>query len=125
MNAVRPVIALIDDDAWLVDEYTRTLNKAGYRTVSASNALEGIDLIDTAHPQAIILDIFMPGPNGIVLIHELRSHTDLAQIPIIVATNSASDIDESAMAAYGVLVVLDKTTMKPDDLIVAVRKVLP
>lgn len=124
MNAVRPVIALIDDDAWLVEEYTRTLTKAGYRTVSASNALEGIDLIDTAHPHAIILDLFMPGPNGIVLIHELRSHTDLGQIPIIVVSNSASDIDDSAMAAYGVHLVLDKTTMKPEDLVAAVRKVL-
>ncbi len=125
MKSRRPIIAIIDDDTWLVEEYVRTLEKSGYRTATASNAVEGIDLIDHVHPQVVILDLFMPGPNGIVLLHELRSHTDLMHIPIVLISNSAGDLDAAAVSAYGVSLVLDKTTMQPSDLVAAVKKVLP
>ena len=84
-----------------------------------------MDMIDKHHPHAIVLDIFMPGPNGIVLLHEMRSHSDLANIPVIVCSNSASDIPHGNLAKYGVMAVLDKTTMHPDDIVTAVRRVLP
>ncbi|HRC27828.1 MAG TPA: response regulator [Candidatus Saccharimonas sp.] len=117
-------ILIIDDDQWLAQQYRALLEKAGYQTHTASHALEGMDMVDKLHPSAIILDVFMPGPNGIVLLHELRSHSDLAQIPIIVCTNSASDIPHGNLTKYGVRVILDKTTMHPTDVVTAVRRVL-
>lgn len=123
MSTQAPIL-IVDDDGWLASQYSRTLEKAGYRSHVAVNALEAIDMIDKYHPQAIILDIFMPGPNGIVLLHEIRSHSDLANIPIVVCTNSASDIPHGTLAQYGVATVLDKTTMHPDDIVTAMRRVL-
>jgi CheY-like chemotaxis protein len=118
-------VLIIDDDPWLAQQYRTMLEKSGYYIYIASHALEGMDMVDKLHPNVIVLDIFMPGPNGIVLLHELRSHSDLAQIPIIVCTNSASDISRGDLTKYGVRVVLDKTTMHPSDVVAAVRKVLP
>ncbi|QQS21531.1 response regulator [Candidatus Saccharibacteria bacterium] len=117
-------VIVIDDDQWLAEQYKHVLEKAGFAVTIAAHAIEGIDMIDSLHPQVIILDIFMPGPNGVVLIHELKSHSDLADIPIIVCTNSASDLPADGLRTYGVEVVLDKTTMHPSDIVAAVRKVL-
>lgn len=117
-------VLIIDDDGWLASEFMRHLTHAGFEVSLAQNALEGIDAIDTHHPDAIILDIFMPGPNGIVLLHELRSHSDLAHVPVIVCTNSAADIPKGNLVKYGVTTVLDKVSMHPDDIVTAVRKAL-
>lgn len=120
----RASVLIIDDDQWLAAQFERVLTRAGYHVFLAANALDGMGAIDTHKPQAIILDIFMPGPNGIVLLHEIRSHSDLAQIPIIVCSNSASEVPHGDLSAYGVRTILDKTTMQPDDIVTAVKRVL-
>lgn len=119
----RPRVVLIEDDTWVQEQYVRVLSPE-FEVHAASNALEGIEVIDSVRPDVIVLDIFMPGPNGIVLLHEMRSHVDLAAIPIILATNNASEISAERMKAYGVVDVLDKTTMHPEDLPAAIRKAL-
>jgi len=120
----QPLVLLIDDDEWLTARYTRLLERAGFAARNVGDVLEGIEAIDQLRPSVIVLDLFMPGPNGIVLLHEIRSHSDLSQIPIILCTNSASDLDHKSMTAYGVVVILDKTTMRPEDIVTKVRAVL-
>ncbi len=117
-------VLIIDDDGWLANEFSRRLMKAGFLVTTAQNAIEGMEGVDTHHPDVIILDIFMPGPNGIVLLHELRSHSDLAHVPVIVCTNSAADIPKGNLNNYGVMTVIDKTSMAPDDIVTAVKKAL-
>ncbi len=120
----KPLVLLIDDDEWLAAQYQRLLTQAGFAAQSVTNALDGIEAIDRLRPRAIVLDIFMPGPNGLVLLHEIRSHSDLSHIPIILCTNSASELDKASMLAYGVVAILDKTTMKPEDVVTKVRAVV-
>lgn len=117
-------VLIIDDDVWLAEEYVRHLEHAGFRAQHAQNALDGIDAIDVHKPAVIILDIFMPGPNGIVLLHEIRSHSDLARVPVIICSNSASDIPHGNLTKYGVKTILDKGMMHPEDLVAAVKKVV-
>lgn len=121
----RSSVLIIDDDQWLAAQHAQALTKAGFTVHTAEHAIDGIEAIDKTHPAVIILDIFMPGPNGIILMHEIRSHSDLAHVPIIVCTNSASDIPHGNLTKYGVSIILDKTTMHPTDIVAAVRKVLP
>ena len=119
-----PVVLLVEDDRWLADGFTRTLERAGYCVARAENTLEAIELADTDKPALIILDVFLPGPNGVVLLHELQSHSDLAAIPVVLCTNSAADIAPGSLAAYGVQAVLDKATMQPSDVAAAARRLL-
>lgn len=117
-------VLVIDDDQWLVDEYTRTLIGAGYTVERAGNALDAMETIDRLKPDVIILDLFMPGPNGIVLLHEIKSHADLSRIPIILVSNAAADLKAEILAPYGVVRVIDKTAMVPGDLVAAVKRAL-
>lgn len=117
-------VLIIDDEEWLAEQYVRHLEDAGFTAHHVHNALDGIEAIDATKPSVIILDIFMPGPNGIVLLHEMRTHSDLARIPIVICSNSASDISQQSLTKYGVKAVLDKATMHPEDVVAAARKVL-
>lgn len=118
-----PRVLIVDDDMWLIESVVRNLQKElGGEVKTASNGIEAIEILDTFHPDVIVLDMFMPGPNGIVLLHELQSHDDLADIPVIICSNSASDVVNESLEQYGVVRVVDKATMHPEDLVVAIRK---
>lgn len=116
-------VLLVDDDQWLSERFAQTLKRAKYSVSISRNGIEAIDAIDKQKPDVVVLDLFMPGPNGVVLLHELQSHTDLADIPVVLCSNSAGEVLFDTVEPYGVRVILDKTTMEPADLVSAVRKV--
>ena len=121
MNHTR--IVVVEDEEWLAEQYMRTLRKAWYEVYHAPHAIEAIDVIDKTEPHAIILDVLLAGTTALALLHELKSHADLATIPIILATNLADQIAIDDVASYGVRRILDKSTMHPDDIVTAVRAV--
>ena len=120
-----PYVLIVEDDEWLAEQHMRTLAEAGIRSDWVPHALAAIDAMDTTLPDVLVLDLLLAGPNAFTLLHELRSHSDLATVPVILCTASADQIAEEDIAAYGVRRVLDKSAMLPQDLIAAVKKVLP
>ncbi|MGB3945508.1 MAG: response regulator [Candidatus Saccharimonadales bacterium] len=117
-------VVVIEDDAWLAEYYLRVLRKAGYETYHASNALTAIDMIDDVRPHVVLLDVLLTGTTALALLHEMKSHSDMADIPVILATNLADQIALDDVSSYGVKRLLDKATMYPDDVVAAVRGVL-
>lgn len=115
-------ILVVEDDSWQAEYIARQLERAGYRVQVAAHALQAIEVIDQQLPDIIILDMFLPGANGVTLLHEIRSHADLAHIPVIVC--SAEQVSAKQLKPYGVVEVLDKTIMTNADLQAAVRRVL-
>lgn len=118
------MVLVIEDDEWLAEQHVRTLKAAGYKAEKVVHALAAIEIIDTKLPDVLVIDVFLAGPNAFTLLHELQSHPDLAAIPVILCTNTAEDIAEEDVKAYGVRQVLDKTSMRPEDLALAVKRVL-
>lgn len=118
----KKLVLLVDDEAWLTERMADVLKKSGYDVTIAPNAVDAVQQIDTRRPDILLLDMFMPGPNGIVLLHELQSYTDTATIPVVLCTNNASDMVLEQFAPYGVRRILDKTAMEPSDIVAAVRR---
>ena len=117
-------VVVVEDDTWLAEQYVRVLRRAGYEVHHAAHAPAAIDTIDTVKPHAILLDVLLTGATAMVLLHELRTHDDLSQIPIVLATNIADQIELEDVASYGVKRILDKATMHPEDVAAAIRSVL-
>lgn len=119
-----PSVLIVEDDDWFAEQQMRTLVAAGFAVNRAPHGLIAIEVIDRSKPDILVLDIFLPGPNAVALLHELQSHADLALLPIIVCSNSAADVPEGVLTAYGVRRAIDKTSMQPDDLVAAVKREL-
>lgn len=115
-------ILLIDDDIWMRELMANVLQRHRYTVSHAANAIEGIERIDEIRPDMIVLDLMMPGPNGIVLLHELQSYSDTSAIPVVACTNSAAELPLSMLAPYGVKRIIDKTTMNLGDIVAAARR---
>lgn len=118
-------VLLVEDDAWLAEMEQAVLAQAGYEVVVASHALAAIELIDASVPDVIILDVLLAGSTAFSLLNELQSHGDTHQVPIILCTNLAEQFSSSHLKEYGVKRVVNKTTMHPQDLVVAVRALVP
>lgn len=79
-------VLVVDDDpailAWLKEE----LEQRAFRVLSAQNAMEGMTLARMHHPNAIILDLMMPGISGLELLRLLKADAKTATIPVVVLT---------------------------------------
>jgi CheY-like chemotaxis protein len=116
-------ILLVEDDPWIADCYNVWLGQDGHAVQHSRDAQEALDMIDDEPPDLIVLDLFLPFANGIQLLHTLRSHADLATIPVVLCSSSLPD-QMPDMAAYGVRQVLDKAQLEPKRLRQAVKQVL-
>ncbi len=121
----RPLVFIVEDDQWLAEQYIRTLKAAGFNAKFTTDMTVAMTLIDEEIPDLLLLDVLLPGGNIFRLIHELRSHVDLAAIPIILCTNTAEQLADEDTAVYGISTVLDKATMRPEDILAAIKKALP
>lgn len=107
-------VIIIDDDAWMRESVARYLTThADLQCIEASNCIDALDILNEQQhvPDCILLDIFLPGYNAFTFINELRSHHDFASIPIILWTSHVEGIKDVSLGAYGIVSVINKTTM--------------
>lgn len=84
-------ILLIDDDALLRDSLSFSLEQSGYRVSSAASAEEGLDVARRDLPDLVLLDIALPGMDGLQALHRFEA---LTEAPIILLTARHRELDE-------------------------------
>lgn len=77
------------------------LQVKGYRTVESETAEEGLKLVEEKGPALILMDIQLPGMDGITAMKQLKADPHSAKIPIIAITASAMTNNRTAMLAEG------------------------
>lgn len=80
------IILVIDDDPVVRDLFESYLSKLGYQVAVAPGGDEGLRLARKLHPDAIILDVMMPGMDGWMVLSSLKTDPDLINIPVIMVT---------------------------------------
>lgn len=113
-------LLIVEDNDWQADLLKRECAESGFEVSVANNAFAAMELLDAQPFDVIVLDIMLPGSNGLALLHELRSYPDLAQIPVIVVTSSS--VTDQNLAPYGVFRVLDKGTIDSGEVASWARK---
>lgn len=76
-------ILVVDDDIDVAETVARTLQRAGFETVIAYRGAEALQIARDRHPDLIVLDIRMPGMDGIQICRLLRATPDLSRAPIL------------------------------------------
>jgi adenylate cyclase len=90
----RATVLVVDDDALVRSLLAKTLEKEGYRIISAGNGVEALALAREYRPQAITLDVLMPQMDGWGALKELKADAGLRDIPVIMV----SVLNERGMA---------------------------
>ena len=77
---------VIDDDAAVRDLLQRSLSREGFRVLPAAGGEEGLRLARAARPDAITLDVLMPGMDGWAVLAALKADPALADVPVVLLT---------------------------------------
>ena len=80
------MIFCVEDDSGIRDLMIYTLNTAGMEARGFNDGEELFRALQESVPQLIILDIMLPGEDGISILKKLRSSSVTADIPVIMAT---------------------------------------
>lgn len=87
-------ILLVDDDKILLKMLTRSLTNAGYTVAQVANGKDAISISKDWRPDLIILDIMMPGMDGMEAARLINSHSATQGIPIIFLSSLVSKKEE-------------------------------
>lgn len=87
-------ILVVDDEVVLVETLAYNLEQAGYRVITASDGSSALDAARSENPDLIILDIMLPGMDGLEVCRQLRRETTTATTPIVMLTAKGDEIDK-------------------------------
>lgn len=118
---MKKLLIVEDDKNWadILCSYAAAVGAEARVVASGGQAME---MIDDWQPDAIVLDMLLAGETAVALLNELRSHVDLAKLPIAVCSNA--DMQLADLRPFGVTALLDKASILPDEVRAIFREVL-
>ncbi|MCI8839068.1 MAG: response regulator transcription factor [Oscillospiraceae bacterium] len=87
------MIFCVEDDSGIRDLMVYALNAAGLEAAGFDSGASLEDALQERRPSLILLDIMLPGQDGLSILKKLRARTDTADIPIIMATAKGTEFD--------------------------------
>ncbi len=114
-------ILIIEDDELLAGVYRTQLEAAGYEVEVALDGATGFHDLLALEPNAMLLDVFLPGMGGLDIIRKTRSQKRFEKLPIFVFTTNFSRELESEAREAGVTRLFDKATTNTSEVIAALN----
>ncbi len=113
-------ILVIDDEATVREVVSLCLTKlGGWEVLLAGSGQEGLTLAQTAQPDAIVLDMRMPGMDGIAVLQHLRAEPTTQAIPVVMLTANPNLPTSPLFSELGVVAAIGK----PFEPILLVRQI--
>ncbi|NRF67087.1 response regulator [Aquincola sp. S2] len=120
MTETRPHVLIVDDDPDIRRPLARFLEQHGFRTALAANGRELDAALGASHPDLIVLDVMMPGEDGLSICRRLR---DRGGPPVLLLTARSDEIDRILGLELGADDYLPKP-FNPRELVARVKAIL-
>ncbi len=124
MNKQSKRLAYIEDEIEMIDLVRMILGRQGYTVLGANGGREGIELVRKELPDLVLLDLMMPDMDGWDVYHQIKSEERTRDIPVIVITAKAQDIDKILGLRIAKVEDYISKPFNPQDLVERVEQVL-
>lgn len=124
MDRKGKIIVHIEDEPDMIDLVTLILSQKGYQVLGADGGQEGLDVVREEKPDLILLDLMMPDIDGWDVYQQFRAHEETKDIPVIVVTAKAQNIDKVLGLHIAKVDEYISKPFSPQELLDAVDKVL-
>lgn len=91
--AEAPCVLIVEDDRDILNLLSFTIKNQGYRALQSRQGEEGLQMARTHRPDIILLDLMLPGMDGISVCRELKARVETARIPVIMLTAKGEEDD--------------------------------
>ena len=88
-----PKILVVDDETYIVELVKFNLEKEGYRVIVAFDGMHALEMVKEENPHLILLDIMLPGMDGLEVCRTLKQDLNYNTIPIIMLTAKGDEFD--------------------------------
>ena len=100
---------LVDDEPDILEVASVALQALrGWQVATAGNGTDAVAAARAEPPDAVVLDVMMPGLDGPATLAELRRHPETADVPVVFLTAKVQVVDRQRLAALGARGVLAK-----------------
>jgi CheY-like chemotaxis protein len=118
------VILWVEDDKFLRDLLSAKLGREGCISLYAENGERALNILQTEHPDVLLLDLILPGMSGFDVLKNIKAKDELKDIPVIVLSNSAQQVDIDTTKALGAARHLIKAQHDPEDIMNEISEVI-
>ncbi len=87
-------VVCVEDEPEMIDLIQLILNRKGFEVIGAHGGVEGLETIRKVKPDLVLLDLMMPEMDGWQVYQQLKADEATADIPVIVVTAKAQNIDK-------------------------------
>jgi DNA-binding response OmpR family regulator len=115
-------VLIVEDDVAVAQMYKLKLELDGFMVVTAIDGETGLSMAERFVPNLVVLDIALPGMDGLALLDAIRAKYRLRKIPILILTNHDDPETEKRSLELGALQFLSKSRTTPDALAGWVRR---
>ena len=88
------LVMVIEDEKEIRDLVRYNLEKAGYRVAAAADGEVGLKQLFASRPDALVLDLMLPGASGLEILRELRAEPLTHDLPVLVLTARSAEMDK-------------------------------
>lgn len=124
MNPSQKKILLVEDEDFIRDLYVRQLTKAGFMIKSASDGQIGLNMLKTEPFDLLLLDIMLPGINGLQVLREFKTQNPNSPMITILLTNLGQEAVIKEGFELGAQAYLIKASYTPDQVVSEVKNAL-
>lgn len=117
-------VLLVEDEPSIRDLYNRQLTKAGFTVIAVDDGLKGLQELKVDSFDALLLDIMLPGMNGLQILREFKQNFPNSQTKVILLTNLGQDEVIKEGFALGANAYLIKASYTPDQVVTEVQNIL-
>lgn len=117
-------ILIVEDDPLMLRMYQKIFTLEKYEVDIATNGEEALDKVRAGKPTLILLDIMMPKLNGLQVLDKLKVDPDTKNIPVIMLTNLASEMDAESALLKGAVKYIVKSQYEPKAIVDMVKGIL-
>ena len=116
-------ILIVEDEKDIVKMLEYNLRKEGYSTLSIRNGEDAVNIVNKEHPALVLLDLMLPGIDGLEVCKALKGDRKTASIPVIMLTAKSQESDKIVGLELGADDYVTKP-FSPRELIARIRAVL-
>ncbi len=99
-------ILIVDDEPQVAEVLAKSLGRDGHRTSVAHSGREALRLLAECQPDALFLDVSMPGMNGLDVLSQVKRLRPA--LPVVVITGNATPDEKDAVRRLGAVDVIEK-----------------
>jgi DNA-binding response OmpR family regulator len=114
-------ILWVEDDKLIGTILSKKLVTSGFALTHTKNGEEALDALKTSIPDAIVLDLVLPGMSGFDILQRIKKDSALAKVPVMILSNLSKQSDIERAKSLGAQKFLVKASVSLDEIVKEVR----